>query len=216
MSAAEGVIRFEYQLERAPAPLATGADFVRLNAWRSILHRLSLIGQCASRYDGYAFGNVSLRCPQNPATFLITASQTSGKPRAEPEDWTQVNRPDLRQFRVDAVGLLPPSSESMTHAMIYQADSQVSCVLHVHSPDIWTRTDRLVLPHTGTAAAYGTPDLASHVRQLFRDHAVRPLVFTTLGHEDGVFACGRDVDSAAHALMDVLAAALSAEPANRP
>jgi len=108
MSAAEGVIRFEYQLDRALAPLATGAEFTRLNAWRSILHRLSLLGQCATRYEGYGFGNVSIRCPQNPSAFLITASQTSGKSWAESEDWTQITLADLRQFRVNAIGLLPP------------------------------------------------------------------------------------------------------------
>jgi len=211
MSAAEGVIRFEYQLDRALAPFATGAEFMRLNAWRSILHRLTLLGQCATRYEGYGFGNVSLRCAQDPAAFLITASQTGGKFRTEVEDWAQVTQADLQQFRVDAIGLLPPSSEAMTHAMIYAADQQVNCVLHVHSPDIWRQTSELALSHTDARVAYGTPDLASHVSRLFKAHAMRPMVFTTLGHEDGVFACGRDVDTAAHALLDVLAAALACQ-----
>jgi len=100
--------------------------------------------------------------------------------------------------------------------MIYAADHKVNCVLHVHSPDIWRQTSGLALPHTDAGVAYGTPDLASHVSRLFRAHAVRPLVFTTLGHEDGVFACGNNSDTAAHALLDVLSSALAAEAETRP
>lgn len=208
MSAAEGVIRFRYQLDDAPAPGTSAPALVRLNAWRSILHRLSLLGQRPDRYDGFGFGNVSLRAAQDPAAFLITATQTGGKALASDDDWTLVHSVNLREFRVDAVGRLPPSSEAMTHAMIYAADSQVNCVLHVHSPELWQATRALQLPSIAATVAYGTPELARHVRTLLDEASVRPLVFTTLGHEDGVFACAGTPDDAAHALLDAFAAAL--------
>ncbi len=208
MSAAEGVIRFQYQLHDAPAPGTSAVTYSRLNAWRSILHRLSLVGQCPDRYDGYGFGNVSQRSFSDSNAFLITASQTGGKTVLSEDEWTAVQDIQLEDFCVSAVGRLPPSSEAMTHAMVYAADRSISCVLHVHSPDIWQQTTKLQLPCTPAQVPYGTPELAGHVRELLSRHTVRPLVFTTLGHEDGVFACGDSPDSAAHALLDVLARAV--------
>lgn len=208
MDVNEGVIRFEYELRSAPAPGTERAGFIRLNAWRSILHRLSLLGQHSARYGGYGYGNVSMRTDTDSSAFLITASQTSGKPVASTTDWTWVRHADLRTFHVDATGCLPPSSEAMTHAMIYSADPAIRCVLHVHCPEIWLRTSALDLPATPEEIAYGTPALADAVAELMRIHTVRPLVFTTLGHEDGVFACGKDIDTAAHALLDQLARAM--------
>ena len=105
-TATEGVIRFGYQLDDATPPGASGALFDRLNTWRSILHRLSLVGQCPARYGGHGFGNLSLRA--QPGAFLITASQTGGKAMALPEDWTLVHNVNLRDFRVDATGRQPP------------------------------------------------------------------------------------------------------------
>lgn len=208
MSATEGVIRFEYALEIRPAPGTESTEFARLNAWRSILHRLSLLGQCPSRYDGFGYGNVSLRPDAGDPAFLVTASQTSGLPVAASTDWTRVDAADLRTFHVVATGSLPPSSEAMTHAMIYAADPAMRCVLHVHCPEIWRRTEALGVPATPAHITYGTPDLAAAVAGLLQSTTVRPLVFTTLGHEDGVFACGTDIDATAHALIDLLACAL--------
>ena len=76
---AEGVIKFDLQF-RTAEPVAMDA-LLELNRWRSILWKHNLIGQDPARYDGYGFGNVSLRtgpggqeCGRRE--FVISGTQT--------------------------------------------------------------------------------------------------------------------------------------------
>ena len=50
--------------------------------------------------------------------------------------------------------------------------------------------------------------MADAVAALLRTHRRRPLVFVTLGHEDGVFACGGSAEATGGALVAALARAL--------
>ena len=207
MPAHEGVVQFGYTLAQSLPPFTTGADFAELQSWRSILHRLALLGQSDDAYDGFAYGNLSIRRPDMGASFLISATQTGGLEHTVQNDWVLITECDLATFQVAAIGVKPPSSESVTHAMVYAADANITCVLHVHSHDIWSRAAALHLPTTGLTTPYGSPDLATEVSRLLREHPVRPLVFTTPGHEDGVFACGKDLATTAGALVKMLAEA---------
>jgi L-ribulose-5-phosphate 4-epimerase len=207
MPAHEGVVQFGYTLTQSSPPHTSGADFAELQSWRSILHGLSLLGQSDDLYDGFAYGNLSMRRPDMGTSFLISATQTGGLEHTVPEDWVLIEHYDLATFQVVAVGQKPPSSESMTHAMVYAADSDITCVLHVHNHDIWGHAEALGLATTGSETRYGSPALAQEVSRLLIDNPVRPLVFTTPGHEDGVFACGADLEETSGALIRLLAAA---------
>jgi len=208
----EGVIQFGYTLTESTPPFTTDADFAALQSWRGILHRLSLLGQSADMYEGFAWGNLSLRRPSKRSTFLISATQTGGLEHTAPCDWVFINQYDLATFQVVAVGLKPPSSESVTHAMVYAADPDIACVLHVHNHDIWRHAAALNLPSTRPATRYGSPALAEEVARLLIRNPLRPLVFTTPGHEDGVVACGTDLAPTASALINLLAAARALTP----
>ena len=113
------------------------------------LHRLSLLGQSDEAYDGFAYGNLSMRRPEMGASFLISATQTGGLEHTAQNDWVLITECDLATFQVAAIGVKPPSSESVTHAMVYAADANITCVLHVHSHDIWSHAAALRLPTTG-------------------------------------------------------------------
>ena len=207
MPAHEGVVQFGYTLTQSSPPHTSGADFAELQSWRSILHRLSLLGQSDDLYDGFAYGNLSMRRPDMRTSFLISATQTGGLEHTAQSDWVLIEHYDLATFQVVAVGQKPPSSESITHAMVYAADPDITCVLHVHNHDIWRHADALKLATTGPDTGYGSPALAQEVSRLLIDNPVRPLVFTTPGHEDGVFACGADLGETASALISLLATA---------
>lgn len=207
MPAHEGVVQFGYTLTQSSPPHTTGADFAELQSWRSILHRLSLLGQSDDIYDGYAYGNLSMRRPEMGISFLISATQTGGLEHTAPEDWVLIEHYDLATFQVVAVGQKPPSSESITHAMVYAGDPDIACVLHVHNHDIWGHAAALGLTTTGPETRYGSPALAHEVSKLLNLNSVRPLVFTTPGHEDGVFACGSELGDTASALIRLLATA---------
>jgi len=206
--AEEGAIRFAYGLAPLTGAALPDAQFAELRAWRRICKRLGLLGRDPRRYGGLGFGNLSVRDPADPTRFVITASQTGAARDLRAGDLVRINECNLARFWVDAQGRKPPSSETLTHAMVYAADPEVRWVFHVHSPDIWRETARLRLPCTAANVPYGTRAMADAVAGLMRVFATRPLVFTTLGHADGVFACGADAHSIGLALIGRLAEAL--------
>ena len=208
MAEAEGVIRFAYELSPTPDARVDAGVLCPLMAWRAVLRRLGLIGQAEDRYGGHAYGNLSARGADSGMAFVITASQTSGLDALCAEGLCRIREFDLERFRVHAEGTRPPSSETLTHAMIYVADPGVRWVFHGHCPEIWQRARDLGLPATGSRIAYGSPRMAHSVASLLANHATRPLVFATRGHRDGVFACGATADGAGTALVNCLARSL--------
>ena len=209
MAEAEGVIQFDCCLA-APSAELTDDLAQPLLAWRAVLRRLKLIGQGDARYGGLGYGNVSRRVPGAAQGFAITASQTGGLADAGVEHLVWVKRWDLRRFQAEAEGTLPPSSETLTHAMLYAGDPEVNWVLHGHCPDIWRNAEGLGLAAISAAVGYGSPQMAEAVAALLRANSTRPLVFVTLGHEDGVFACGGSAEATGGALVAALAQALAA------
>ena len=238
MAETEGVIQFNCCLAAPGAELPD--DWAEpLLAWRTVLRRLELIGQTGARYGGLGYGNISRRVPGAEGGFLITASQTSGNADAGVEHLVWVRRWNLARFQVEAEGALLPSSESLTHAMLYANDPQVNWVLHGHCPDIWQNAATAGLAAIDADVGYGSPEMAAAVAALLRTHRarfpdrgerlpseptpapddhppfglrhrpVRPLVFVTLGHEDGVFACGGSAKATGGALVAALAQALA-------
>ena len=208
MAETEGVIQFNYRLAAPSAELPRDLTGPLL-AWRALLRRLELIGQAAARYDGLGYGNISCRVPGAVPGLVITASQTGGIVEAGVEHLVWVRRWDMDRFHLEAEGALPPSSETLTHAMLYAGDPQVNWVLHGHCPDIWRNARASGLAAIGADVGYGSRQMADAVATLLRDHRARPLVFVTLGHEDGVFACGGSAEATGSAMIAALARALA-------
>lgn len=209
MTLAEGIIRFAYDLQPPGGALIADAQFRDLSAWRLLLRRLDLLGQRSDRYDGLGYGNLSARDPELQDEFIITASQSSGEPALTRSGLVRITHCNLERFWVDAEGELPPSSEAMTHAMIYRADRHISWIFHCHSRELWQATEALALPCTPEEVVYGSTDMVKAVAELFARHHSRPLLFTTLGHEDGVFSCGTSARDAGGLLVTYLAKALA-------
>jgi hypothetical protein len=210
----EGVIQFSYTLDapvRGKGPPEPALAL--LNGWRRTLRRLELIGQDPARYGGLGFGNLSLRDPSDAAAFFISASQTGGVPELGRAHIVRVHGWDFAAFSVAATGRAPPSSEALTHAMIYEADVRIAWVIHVHSPEIWRAAPLLGLPATAPDAGYGSPAMAASVRELLDMRSERPLVFVTPGHADGVFGAGDDIATLGPKLIAVLTEACAHEGA---
>jgi ribulose-5-phosphate 4-epimerase/fuculose-1-phosphate aldolase len=152
---------------------------------------------------------MSVRDPAQPEQFAITASQTGALAVLVPTDLVRVLRCNLGRFWVDAEGFQPPSSETLTHGMIYAADPEIHWVFHCHSPEVWRRAPALDLPCTPAGVSYGSPAMTAAVAQVLRRHKHRPMLFATLGHEDGLFACGATAEAAGTRLVAALAQARS-------
>lgn len=213
MSEQEGTIQFAYELQPNAAPALAADAFAELAAWRSILFELDLLGQHSDRYDGFAYGNISVRDSSNGAAleFVITASQTSGAAQLSGEHLVRITHCNMERFWVDAYGVEPPSSETITHAMVYAADPKLKCVLHVHNPLIWRQRSALNLPETAADVGYGSPAMCQAVAELMNQNQSRPLTFATAGHEDGIFACGHNLRDAGGLLVSYLAKARALE-----
>lgn len=209
MTEQEGAIRFAYDLRTPEVAVVEPGCFAQIRAWREILHQLGLVGQSPERYSGLGFGNLSARDPERPEEFVITASQTGGVRELTQSHLTRVAGFNLERFWVEAIGESPPSSETLTHAMLYAADPRIHWIFHAHSPAIWNRAEELALPCTPTEVSYGSPEMVAATAELLDAYHSRPLVFATLGHSDGIFSCGPTARDAGGLLVSYLAKALA-------
>lgn len=211
MNQQEGVIKFDLQFTPA-APLPP-EELREINAWRRILHLLGLTGQDPERYDGLGYGNISrllepLDAPASRWRFVISGTQTGGLSDLNEGHYALVTECDPERNRVVAEGPIRPSSEALTHGTLYQADSALRFVMHVHSPEIWRSARALKIPLTDENAAYGTPEMAAEVRRLLGQPSVREgRIFAMGGHEDGLVAFGRTAEEAGTVLVNLLARA---------
>jgi len=210
--APEGVIKF--QLEFRPAPAPAWDSLADLNAWRKILYLTGLIGQQPHRYEGYAYGNVSVRLPGSNQTdesvFIICGTQTGAMPELSAEHYTTVSSCNVSENKVVAHGPVRPSSEAMSHSMIYQQDADTGCVLHAHSPDIWKHAVKLGLPVTAADIPYGTPQMADAVKTLFQHgNLAQQRIFSMAGHQDGIISFGVDPCEAGTVMLKTLARSLA-------
>jgi len=193
----EGVIKFS--LNFTPSEQSRQID-VELHAWRALLHGYGLIGQVPHRYEGFGFGNLSQR---EAIGFSITATQTGGRQSLSDTDYAWVTAWSLEQNALSATGLTPPSSESLTHAAIYEAQPEVRFVFHIHSPDLWTDRAILELPETAAEIPYGTVEMALALKALaanLGDEGIAAMA----GHEDGIVSWSKSAVGAGLLLMNGL------------
>jgi L-ribulose-5-phosphate 4-epimerase len=210
----EGVIKFKARHEERPLESRLyGTLACQLIAWREILSKTQLVGQDPSRYGGAGYGNVSGRvgapaAPRGARPFLITGTQTGGRACLGLDDFCVVKRYDPAKNEVDSVGAILPSSESMTHAAIYDLSPAIRFVLHAHTPTIWRRAEALRVPVTDPGVAYGTPEMAREVVRLFRDTALPARKILSMGgHEDGIIVFGHTLEEAGQVMLTYLARA---------
>lgn len=206
----EGAIKFDLQYTRTGLPEAVSLD--ALNHWRNTLRKRGLIGQDPHRYDGYGYGNVSQRAHARQSarghrSFIISGTQTGHLDILDRNHYTLVESYDISSDTVVARGPVKPSSESLTHGMIYDMDEHILVVLHVHSPDIWCNATALGVPITDADVPYGTPGMAHEVERLFKDTDVRDKrIFSMGGHLDGIVSFGTTAQEAGEVLLNALAA----------
>jgi len=207
MSEAEGVIK--YQLDFQSNSLLTWLGFEELNAWRSILFNLHLIGQDNARYDGYGYGNISYRNQCDDDGFYISGSQTGGKKQLTINDYCKVTLCDVKHNHIVANGAVKPSSEALSHGAVYHLDNKIRCVMHVHSDVLWRCAAPIGLPCTDESIAYGTVKMADEIRDLYRSGRLsKTRLFVMGGHKDGVIAYGETVEQAGAALIAQLSLAI--------
>ena len=188
-------VKFTYQ--RARADIAPFDALAELNACRRKLVEQGLMGVDS---NGVGFGNLSIRHGV-VGSFYITGSATGGLPELTMADCARVVEYDFAKNWLRYEGAAIPSSESLTHAAIYESDPSTSAVIHCHDTVLWaTLLGRA--PTTSETVTYGTPEMAYEIMRLFAVSDMRSReIFVMAGHEGGIVAFGKNFEDAFEVLM---------------
>lgn len=188
----EGYIKFECHW-RETSPIIPGSLFRMVNDARTRMVTQGLIGCYA---NGIGFGNISIRDTGQPGRFFITGSATGHHKEGTPAIYALAEKWDIAKNTLWCSGPLRASSESMSHAIIYDTLPEVQCVIHIHSMELWRRAIR-ILPCTPENVTYGTPEMARAIRDILLKHKILNRgILAMKGHEEGIIMFGRDTKEA--------------------
>lgn len=193
----EGYIKYQCYLHKTET-IIPETTFKKINDIRTLLWVKKLIGSYA---DGVGYGNISIRDEDHPEKFFITGSATGHLQHTEPDSWSRVDLWNLTTNTLWCSGPLNASSESMSHAVIYQNLPAVNCVIHIHDKNLWLKGLK-TLPSTCATAEYGTPEMAKSILDLIHKHGmVHGGLFVMQGHEEGMMAFGTTPGEALDTLL---------------
>jgi ribulose-5-phosphate 4-epimerase/fuculose-1-phosphate aldolase len=180
----EGYIKFQAIWQQQP-PLPEN-NLQDLIACRNELYQLGLIGVYP---NGIGYGNISQRL-EVAGQFIISGSATGHLPMLSSQHFTTVTKVNIVQNTVWCAGPVIASSETMSHAVIYQTCPEVNAVIHVHHAALWQQLLHRI-PTTGAGATYGSPEMADSIVQLLQTTDLRrQQIFVMEGHPEGIFAFG--------------------------
>ncbi|MGE3608681.1 MAG: class II aldolase/adducin family protein [Bacteriovoracaceae bacterium] len=191
----EGVIKFKLTLKRAPAPEMN--QVIALEKWRALFFKLGLVGEYPIEKVGY--GNLSSRLSKK--SFIITGSQTGHLAHLQSHHYTKVIDCDLKKGSVTAEGLIPPSSESLTHFGIYETNPAIQYVFHIHHRALWNMLSNGPYDFISEDIAYGTQEMAEAANLLINGKSCG--VFVMKGHEDGIISYGSTAEEAGKVILDL-------------
>ena len=190
----EGYIKFKCNLiKEDPLPMTVLSE---MNRWRNKLYRLKLIGAYP---DKIGYGNISIR---SGSGFIISGSGTGIIPELDEYGYTTVETYDFQNNGLTCRGPVNASSESLSHAAVYECSPAITAVIHIHHPGMW---EHLIdtIPTTGKQIAFGTPEMAADIKRLFRKyHLQQDGIIVMGGHPEGLIAFGKTLQSAANSILD--------------
>jgi ribulose-5-phosphate 4-epimerase/fuculose-1-phosphate aldolase len=137
------------------------------------------------------------------AEFLISGTQTGHLSELGPGHFALVTKVDLARNRLSCRGTIQASSESMTHAALYEIDPSIKAVVHVHSKPLWTALHNR-MPTTSDDIPYGTPEMAREFTRLHRESQFRNIGVAVMGgHAEGLVSIGETMAEAATRMLDL-------------
>ena len=199
----EGVIKYDKSDFLKTDPLES-SEYLELEKCREQLYRTKLIGVYE---NGLGYGNISeLKNYQafhgtTSPQFLITGTQTGHFSRLQGEHYTRVVDFSLEKFNIKTVGPIEASSEALTHASVYQFNSKIKAIIHIHSKEIWKGMLQSNYPHTAEAIPYGTKEMAYAIKDCLNSSGEGLIVMA--GHEDGVISYGPTLKIAEELIFEV-------------
>lgn len=181
----EGTIKFTCIWEKGEIHLWK-ETYSHIESARAKIYALGLIGISP---NGIGFGNISVRGDEE-GTFIISGSATGGLKHLTQSDYALVTDYNINDNSIECTGLTQASSESLTHAAIYQSSPEVGAVVHIHCFWLWEKLLK-VYPVTSAEIEYGTPEMANAVGNLsseIKDQEEQIIVMG--GHQEGILVFG--------------------------
>ncbi len=193
----EGYIKFHCTWKDKPVEISD-TIFESINSWRTTLFKLSLIGLYN---NGIGYGNISMKDSEN--SFIISGSATGGRQELSKSEYSKVNAYNFSHNSINCTGEIKASSESLSHAAIYESLSNVKAVIHIHSQVMW-KFFKSVLPTTSETILYGTPEMALGIMEILRQTQSKEQGCIIMGgHEDGILVYGRNIEIAGNYLLEL-------------
>jgi ribulose-5-phosphate 4-epimerase/fuculose-1-phosphate aldolase len=195
----DGYIKFNCDWQKAE-PVSIDR-LVEINKWRDKLYSLGLVGAYDTEPNkGIGFGNISIRSKGN--TFIITGSATGNFDNLSQDHYVLVTDYSFEKNSLTCKGPIKASSESLSHAVIYECSPKTNAVIHIHNIGLWKKLINKV-PTTHKDVAYGTPAMANEIRRLFSESNVsREKILVMAGHEEGIITFGKTLDEAGKILLN--------------
>ncbi|EQC47301.1 class II aldolase/adducin family protein [Bacteriovorax sp. Seq25_V] len=197
MTLDEGVIKFDFS-DYYKTESINNKFVTNIEKYRKMLFDLKLIGFYEMHQVGY--GNISerfnlqeFRQTKKPQ-FVISGTQTGHLPDLDNTHYTLVLDYDLDRNKIASRGAILPSSESLTHAAIYEVDDNIGAVVHIHHEDLWKKMILANEPFTAKDVPYGTKQMANAVQELAKKYPGAG--FAMAGHDDGIVTYGKDLNEA--------------------
>jgi ribulose-5-phosphate 4-epimerase/fuculose-1-phosphate aldolase len=195
MEMTEGYIKFNPLWIKEPIFIDQGI-IDEINQIRTLLIAKGYLGVLS---NGIGFGNISVRNP-NTNQFFITGSATGGNPILDASHFALVERISIEENSLMCRGLTIASSESMSHAIIYNAVPAANAVIHIHNAELW-KNNLNGLPTTDMQAEYGTPEMAFSIERLTEKIQSSQAVLVMGGHENGLIAYAESLHVALNLLI---------------
>ena len=171
-----------------------------LERWRRPLYEAGLVGHYPDLNLGY--GNISVRSAGS-GLFIISGTRTGHLPHTDQRHYALVTKADIAENSVSCTGATQASSESLTHAAIYELDASINAVVHVHSERLWEQLKHSA-PTTDADVAYGTPEMAREFKRLYRETHFRDQgVAVMAGHDAGLVSIGGSLRQAACRILSL-------------
>jgi len=190
----EGYIK--YQCNWIKSDAIQPQQIEEINKWRTTLFDEGYIGMYE---NGIGFGNISIRVNEN--LFLVSGSATGGIRHLSAADYALVTDYDFALNQLTCKGMTMASSESLTHAAIYNCSKETTAVIHVHHKEKWRRLLQQAAT-TNTSIPYGTPEMAYAIQDLILKNKIGAHKIIAMGgHEEGLIAFGKTLEEAALTIL---------------
>ena len=132
---------------------------------------------------------------------MISGTATGGLKTLDENHYSMVTEYNLDTNSITCKGPLKASSESLTHAMVYETSSETNAVIHIHHLELWNKLMHQV-PTSNENVPYGTPEMGYEIKRLFEESNLKKeKILVMAGHREGIISFGKDLEEAGNILL---------------